>query len=438
MAAKYEIEKFNGSNFSMWKLKMRAILMKDNCLAAIEGRPAGVTDDKWKEMDAMAVANMHLALSDSVLSGVEEKKSAKEIWDALTKLYQAKSLHNKIFLKRRLYTLRMAETTSVTEHINTLNTLFSRLNSLGHKIAELERAEILLQSLPDSYDQLIINYTNNVLSDYIVFDDVAAAVLEEESRRKNKEDRLGSSKQVEALTMTRGRSTEHGSSGSHNHGRSKSRSRKNIKCYNCGKKGHVKKDCWRNKSTPETSNSQGCVAGSSGDGDVLYSGAATTSEGRKELTDVWIMDSGATWHMTSHREWFHTYEPCSGGFVYMGNDHALEIAGIGTVKIKMYDGTIRTIQEVRHVKGLKKNLLSLGQLDDLGCKTHIQDGIMKVIKGALVVIKAEKIAVNLYMLSGDTLQEADVSVASASQEESTIIWHCKLGHMSERGLKILT
>ena len=170
MAAKYEIEKFNGSNFSMWKLKMRAILMKDNCLAAIEGRPAGVTDDKWKEMDAMAVANMHLALSDSVLSGVEEKKSTKEIWDALTKLYQAKSLHNKIFLKRRLYTLRMAETTSVTEHINTLNSLFSRLNSLGHKIAELERAEILLQSLPDSYDQLIINYTNNVLSDYIVFE----------------------------------------------------------------------------------------------------------------------------------------------------------------------------------------------------------------------------------------------------------------------------
>ena len=59
MAAKYEIEKFNGNNFSMWKLKMKAILMKDNCLAAIEERPAVVTDDKWKEMDALAVANLH-------------------------------------------------------------------------------------------------------------------------------------------------------------------------------------------------------------------------------------------------------------------------------------------------------------------------------------------------------------------------------------------
>ena len=47
----------------------------------------------------------------------------------------------------------------------------------------------------------------------------------------------------------------------------------------------------------------------------------------------------------------------------MGDDHALKIACIGTIKIKMFDGTIRTIGEVRHVNGLKKNLLSLGQID---------------------------------------------------------------------------
>ena len=40
----------------------------------------------------------------------------------------------------------------------------------------------------------------------------------------------------------------------------------------------------------------------------------------------------------------------------MGNDHALEIAGIGTIKPKMYDGIVHTTQEVRHVKGLKKNM----------------------------------------------------------------------------------
>ncbi|KAJ0007273.1 hypothetical protein Pint_29080 [Pistacia integerrima] len=77
------------------QFKIKAILRKDNCLAAIGGvKPSGVTDDKWKEMDDNAMSNLHLALADSVLSSVAEKESAKEIWDALTRLYKVKSLHN--------------------------------------------------------------------------------------------------------------------------------------------------------------------------------------------------------------------------------------------------------------------------------------------------------------------------------------------------------
>ena len=64
MVAKFEIEKFNGNNFSLWKLKMNAILRNDKCLAAIGERPAEVTDDKWDEMDGNAIANLHPALAE--------------------------------------------------------------------------------------------------------------------------------------------------------------------------------------------------------------------------------------------------------------------------------------------------------------------------------------------------------------------------------------
>jgi len=56
--------------------------------------------------------------------------------------------------------------------------------------------------------------------------------------------------------------------------------------------------------------------------------------------------------MTPNRDWFHTYEPISEGSMFKGNDHALKIVGIRTIKLKMYDGSIHTILEVRHVKGL--------------------------------------------------------------------------------------
>ncbi|GKD31527.1 hypothetical protein Tco_1242305 [Tanacetum coccineum] len=154
---------------------MKAILRKDKCLVAIGERPAEVTDDsKWDEMDKNAITNLHLALADGVLSSIEEKKSEKEIWDHLARLYEARVLHNKKILKRKLYALRMTESTSVTEHVNNLNTLFSQLTSLS------------------------------------------SAIVEEENRRNNREDRQTSSRQVEALVVTRGRSMEPGSSGTVN------------------------------------------------------------------------------------------------------------------------------------------------------------------------------------------------------------------------------
>jgi len=163
--------------------------------------------------------------------------------------------------------------------------------------------------------------------------------------------------------MSRGRSTEHGSSGSQMQGRSKLRSKKTVKCYNCGRKGHFKRDCWFKKgieNIAKLSKPQGCVASTLEDGEVLYSEVATISKDRKEFSEVWLMDSGATWHITPNRDWFHTYEPISEGSLFIGNDHALEIAGICTIKLKMYDCSIHTISGVRHVKGLKKNILSVG------------------------------------------------------------------------------
>ncbi|KAJ6885640.1 hypothetical protein NC651_026314 [Populus alba x Populus x berolinensis] len=355
MTAKYEIERFKGSNFSLWKMRIKAILRKDNCLAAIGDRPAEIIDNaKWNEMDANVIANIHLALADEVLSSVVKKKTAKEIWDTLTKLYESKSLHNKIFLKRRLYTLRMVETTSVTDNINTIRTLFSQLTTLGQQIEEMNSSMMLH---PLSWKK-----------------------------------KIGAKRKETETVQTKQR-----------HCWCQEEDQRSVALV--GVKGRGGPNQEGIESNTESSKPQGCVASTSEDGEILYSEAATISIYRKELTEVWLMDSGATWHMTPNRDWFHTYEPISEGLVFMGNDHALEIAGIGTIKLKMYDGSIRTISGVRHVKDLKKNLLSVGQFDSLGCKIRTDNGIMKIVKGALVVLKARKIVANLFMLMGETHHE---------------------------------
>ena len=95
---------------------------------------------------------------------------------------------------------------------------------------------------------------------------------------------------------------ERDSNGSHGQSRSKSRRKKNFRCHNCGMRGHFKKD-YRNKKkntekAPEATTSQECVASTSSNGEILYCKIAIGSKGGKQLIDVWIIDSGATWHMT--------------------------------------------------------------------------------------------------------------------------------------------
>ena len=56
----------------------------------------------------------------------------------------------------------------------------------------------------------------------------------------------------------------------------------------------------------------------------------------------------------------------------MGNGAICKSMGSGSVQIRMFDGVVRTLTNVRYVPGLRKSLISLGQLDSLGCKITIE------------------------------------------------------------------
>jgi hypothetical protein len=43
--------------------------------------------------------------------------------------------------------------------------------------------------------------------------------------------------------------------------------------------------------------------------------------------DVWLIDSGASYHMTPHNKWFFEYERYDGGDVFLGDDSTTKIVG---------------------------------------------------------------------------------------------------------------
>ncbi|GJU21576.1 retrovirus-related pol polyprotein from transposon TNT 1-94 [Tanacetum coccineum] len=61
---------------------------------------------------------------------------------------------------------------------------------------------------------------------------------------------------------------------------------------------------------------------------------------------------------------------------------------------------------------------------------------MKITKGALVLMRGEKVAANLYELKGEIIEEAEASVASHSLSHRVVVtWHQKLGHIKQHRLK---
>ena len=50
----------------------------------------------------------------------------------------------------------------------------------------------------------------------------------------------------------------------------------------------------------------------------------------------------------------------------MGDDHPCTMKGVGTIQIKIFDGMIRELKEVRYVPQLKRNFISVGPLETLG------------------------------------------------------------------------
>ncbi|RDX69875.1 hypothetical protein CR513_50958, partial [Mucuna pruriens] len=77
--------------------------------------------------------------------GVAPVDSGVRALFVLIKLYEIKLLHTRIFLKRKLYTLRMGESMLVIDQINHLNTLFSQLTMSDFNIAENQCAKLLFQ-----------------------------------------------------------------------------------------------------------------------------------------------------------------------------------------------------------------------------------------------------------------------------------------------------
>jgi hypothetical protein len=183
-------------------------------------------------------------------------------------------------------------------------------------------------------------------------------------------------------------------------GRSKSPRKYLRKFWKCGKTRHYKKDCKSkkvNKPNGSDNTSSTEAKNSTEEGGDVYLASTSTHADR----DVWLIDSGASYHVTPHREWFSEYEKYDGGDVFLGDDLTAKILGRGRVKLLLKDGRIRTLHEVPHIPKLARSLISISNLDDAGVDIVFGKNTCKMVQGSMVLMRGVQCGTT-YKLLGRT------------------------------------
>ncbi|KAG8475264.1 hypothetical protein CXB51_032125 [Gossypium anomalum] len=445
---KYEIPLLDrNTRFALWQIKMQAVLAQmdlEDALLGIDKMPSTLTDEEKKRKDRKALTQLHLHLSNEILQDVMKEKTAAALWKRLEQICMSKTLTNKLHMKQRLYAHRLEEGASVHEHLTVFKEILSNLEAMEVQYDKEDLGLILLCSLPPSYSTFrdTILYSRESLTVDEVYDSLTSydkmkhLVVKPDSQG---EGLIVRGRQDRNTDDDRGRTQERNHRGKSN-GRSKSSNRGKT-CNFCKKKGHIKSECYKlqNKIKREAANQKGKQPENSGEADVVedYSDGEllVASVNDSKVSEEWILDSGCTFHMSPNRDWFTTYETVSEGVVLMGNNASCKIAGVGTIKVKMFDGVVRTLSDVRYVPELKRNLISLSTLDSKGYRYTAESGVLKISKGSLVVMKGQRKTAKLYVLQGSTVTgDAAVASSSLSDDDITKLWHMRLRHMSENGM----
>ena len=431
-----KFDKLNGENYRSWAFNMRLYLESVELYGHADGS-AQIPEDatvvarrSFSSAAKKAWTYICLAVEPEQQIHVRDTTTAKEVWDNLKSQFARESILQKVRLRRQYYSCRFVKGGDMLGHINHLKSLHDQLREMGVNIDDKELAMTLLASLPEEFKPLI-TALDAVGEDNVTYKKVKAMLLDDLDRSSD----IKKSEVEDAYFVRRSRGGNFSKKNNNPNDRGHKVEKASFRgtCHCCQERGHYARDCPKKKV--KDGSAKGSAKCAVDDGEVIDEEALLTSA--DSLKDNgWIIDSGASQHMTFERHHLSDYiefkQPTT---VYLGDNRTIKAYGKGTYRLVADLGgqTQRLVlHEVLYLPELERNLLSVHAMAKMGASVAFGNKQCKVTRNEKLLAVGEMRG-KLYMLN--TIREEHVSVAEVNS--NLYLWHCRMGHLGMNDVKKL-
>lgn len=423
-----------GANFSNWKFRIKLLLEEKGLIAAVNN-DIDREEKKELEMDSKARSLIVQCISDKYIEIIKKCETAKQMISHLEKIFERKSIFNKLYLKKQLLTLKCKANESLQNHFLNFENLVTQLEAAGCTLDENDKVCHLLLTLPEDYETVVTTIETMSSGDDLTLESVKAKLLDAEIKIKGKE--VPTPESSFLITCFKCGRTGHKAnkcnnnqsenrSGSGNTDRGRSQFRRGRGTFRSSRGRDRGRYFGRNNYTEGDENMQ------RNEGFVAFSTEMEDDEEFEEKYINYIVDSGASHNFTQEKyeKYMIDVKPLKKKIqINTANGDILWATKKGTLECKYRNENITV--ETLIVPGISQNLLSVTRLMEKGLEIIFKNGTLK-IRGKIDYYGERR--GKLYIMPLKIKQKRQEEEQCNMGEKDENIWHKRLGHLNRKGL----
>ena len=397
------VEKLGDTNYATWSIQMKSVLIARQLWAAIRDDPpqpaAGQPADAPPPVHAQseeAQAMICLHVGKQHLRAIADCPSARAAWEMLRRTHAAQSLARQMTLRDELRRSKKSDSESVGQFVARVLELRGALADAGDVVDDRDVTSALMAGLPPAYFQLVttLKYRGGELT---VQDLVTNLQQFEQDLLRAGGDGPPQRQAARAYATGgphRGPPPSDRGAQQNRGGRSRDRASKaRLQCHYCKKFGHFAAEC-RKRMEDERRGGAGPSSASRNPAAAYTAVSGASAFGGGD----WVLDSGATEHITGDRARLGDLTPVSRTVHGFGGG-AMEATGVGSAVVYTKhapEGIL--MREVLFVPGAPGSLLSTSKVDQGGGRIVQQSGRMQIVHGKRTLAVIERGQDGLYRL----------------------------------------